>query len=327
MSLAPPSLLCPADASPLELREGGHACPACGRVYPLEHGVVRFLDSADPFYEGRYVHTIGYLPRADHAPWCWPLWLIKSGYVWAIRSFVPPGATLLEIGCASGVAYLARRYRVVGLDLSLASLAQVADLYSSCLQADITTRIPLPDASVDAIASSFVWEHIPPEQKPHALAELRRVLRPGGRIVFLYDVECDSPLYRRMRRADLRLYREILIDREGHLGWQSPAENARLFRENGFRLISEQGKEKLLIGPAMYDKVQHWGGGLARLARVGLRFRTGVPFHLYNAAMRIFDETAGRALPHSWSRIVIAAWEKQDDLPTSRPPPGNPARP
>jgi SAM-dependent methyltransferase len=187
----------------------------------------------------------------------------------------------------------------------------VADLYAACLQADICVRIPLPDTSVDAIASSFVWEHIVPEQKPRALEEFRRVLRPGGRLVFLYDVECDSPIYRRMRRADPALYREILIDREGHLGWESPEENARLFRENGFRLLSEQGKEKLLLGPAMYDKVQHWGGGLARLSRVGLRFRSGPLFHLYNVLNRGFDETVGRWLPHSWSRVVVAAWEKR----------------
>lgn len=312
MSLPLPSVLCPADAAPLESREGGRACPTCGRLYAVESGVVRFLDHEDPFYEGRYQYTLRYTPRRDAAPWSWPLWLIKSGYVWAIRQNVPAGAILLEVGCASGVAYLARRYRVIGLDLSLGSLAHVADLYAACLQADVTVRIPLPDASVDAIASSFVWEHIPPDLKPRALAEFHRVLRPGGRLVFLYDVECDNPIYRCMRRADPNLYREILIDREGHLGWQLPEENARLFRANGFHLLSERGKEKLLIGPAMYDKVQHWGGGLARLSRVGLRFRSGRSFHLYNAANRAIDETVGRWLPHSWSRVVVAVCERRD---------------
>jgi SAM-dependent methyltransferase len=276
----------------------------------VERGVARFLEHVDPFYEGRYQYTVRYVPRRDTAPWSWPLWLINSGYVWAIRRHVPAGAVLLEVGCASGVAYLARRYRVIGLDLSLSSLARVAELYAACLQADITVRIPLPDASVDAVASSFVWEHVSPALKPRALGELHRVLRPGGKLVFLYDVECDNPIYRRMRRADPRLYREILIDREGHLGWQSPEENARLFRENGFRRLSERGKEKLLIGPSMYDKVQHWGGGLARLSRVGLRFRGSRFFHLYNAATRVLDETLGRGLPHSWSRVVVAVWEK-----------------
>ena len=99
------------------------------------------------------------------------------------------------------------RYQTIGLDLSAASLARVANLYAACLQVDLTQGIPLPDASIDAVISSFVWEHILPEHKPAVLAELRRVLRPGGKLVFLYDVDGRHPLYRRMRAVDPRCSR------------------------------------------------------------------------------------------------------------------------
>jgi SAM-dependent methyltransferase len=306
-----PPLVCPSDHAVLAEEATGYACPSCGRRYRLEAGVVRFLERDDAFYEGRYLNTIQWLPRRDEALWSWPLWLILSGYVWAIRRHVPAGSILLELGCGSGIRYLSHRYRTIGLDLSAGSLARVADLYAACLQVDLIRGIPLPDASIDAAVSSFVWEHIRPQDKPPVLAELRRVLRPGGKLVFLYDVDGRHPLYRRMQAADPELFQRVLIDREGHSGWQSAADNAAAFEAAGLRLLEHRGKEKLLIGPAMYDKVQQWPGAFRRWARVGLRFRFGWRFQVYNAATRFLDETVGRALPESWARVMVTVCERR----------------
>ncbi len=307
-----PELVCPRDREPLQAGlASGFRCPACSSEFPVEDGVVRFLERADAFYEGRYLNTIRFVPRDERLRHAWPLWQINSGYLWAARAHLRPGAPVVEVGCASGVAYFAQRFRMVGVDLSAASLARVAPLYGTCLQADITQGIPLPSGSVAGVLSSYVWEHIPPEHKPAALAELRRILEPGGKLVFLYDVESENPIYRAMKRRDRALYREVLIDREGHLGWQDPQENRTLFEEAGFRVLEHRGKEKLLISPAMYDKVQHFGGWLAPLARLGLRLRRTALFYGYNAALRAFDESLGRWLPESWSRVVLSVCEKR----------------
>jgi SAM-dependent methyltransferase len=305
-------LACPFDHAELALAADGssYGCRACGRGYPVEAGVVRFLDHRDPFYEGRFVGGIPWIPRRDHAPWSWPLWLMACGYVWAVRRHVPAGSRVLEIGCGGGFRYLAHRFRTIGLDVSVGSLARLVPAYTACVQADLTNGIPLPSASIDAAVSSFVWEHILPHQKPGVLAELRRVLRPGGKLVFLYDVDGRHPLYRRMQAADPALFQEILIDREGHSGWQTAAQNTAAFEAAGFRVLEHRGKEKLLIGPAMYDKVHNWSGGFRRLARVGLQFRYGWRFHLYNAASRVFDESVGRLLPQSWSRVMVTVCER-----------------
>ncbi len=113
-------LICPADHAVLARPDGeeSYRCSRCDRHYPLEAGVVRFLARDDPFYEGRNFNTIKWVPRADRGPWSWPLWLMPSGYVWAVRRHVPAGSTLLEIGCASGIRYFSQRYRTIGLDLS-----------------------------------------------------------------------------------------------------------------------------------------------------------------------------------------------------------------
>jgi SAM-dependent methyltransferase len=309
-----PRLICPSDRAELKPTYDGtsYDCGACERRYPVESGVVRFLPRDDVFYEDRYLgdDTVRWVPRRDRWPWSLPLWLMAAGYYWTVRRHAPAGSTLIEIGCGNGSRYFAQRYRAIGLDLSRRTLARVADLYATCLQADFTRGIPLPDASVDAVVSKFVWEHILPEDKPGVLAELRRVLRPGGKLVFLYDVDGRHPLYRRLQAADPARFREVVIEREGHQGWQNAADNAAAFEAAGLRVVEHRGKEKLLIDPAMYDKFQAWPGPLGTWSQRGLRFRFGRRFHLYNAATRALDESVGRWLPASWARVMVTVCER-----------------
>ncbi|NLU17278.1 malonyl-ACP O-methyltransferase BioC [Serratia liquefaciens] len=96
------------------------------------------------------------------------------------------GEKLLDAGCGTG--YFSRRWRELGkqvtaLDLAPGMLAfarqqQAADDY---LLGDIE-NVPLPDAVVDISFSSLVVQWC--SDLPRALAELYRVTRPGGVILF-----------------------------------------------------------------------------------------------------------------------------------------------
>jgi hypothetical protein len=44
---------------------GGFHCPSCNRDYPVDRGVVRFLDAADDFLRRPVQHEIRFLPRGD----------------------------------------------------------------------------------------------------------------------------------------------------------------------------------------------------------------------------------------------------------------------
>jgi SAM-dependent methyltransferase len=101
------------------------------------------------------------------------------------------GKDVLELGC--GTAYLsawlaARGARPIGLDLSAAQLNSAATCQSESgvsfplLEAD-GERLPLRDGCVDLVVSEYgasVW--CDPRRW---VAEAARVLRPGGRLVFL----------------------------------------------------------------------------------------------------------------------------------------------
>lgn len=69
----------------------------------------------------------------------------------------------------------------------------------------IADRLPAPDASVDAAVASLVLCSVPDQAR--ALAELHRVLRPGGRLCFYEHVAAHHPVARGLQRlADATLW-------------------------------------------------------------------------------------------------------------------------
>lgn len=109
------------------------------------------------------------------------------------RLGVRPGEVLLDLGCGGGRhAYQAVRLgaRVVALDAgedevlqvrstigAMAEAGEIASHEVGAVQGDART-LPFPDASFDRVIASEVLEHIPADTE--AMAELARVLRPGG---------------------------------------------------------------------------------------------------------------------------------------------------
>jgi len=103
---------------------------------------------------------------------------------------LPSGGTAVDVGCGTGtfaLALAARRAdaRVVGIDgdaeiLSLARAKSGAGAVE--WQEGLAQKLPLPNASVDVVTISLVLHHLLPEDKRAALAEVRRVLKPSGRL-------------------------------------------------------------------------------------------------------------------------------------------------
>jgi arsenite methyltransferase len=119
------------------------------------------------------------------------------------------GETVLDIGCGAGMDLLLAARRVgasghaIGIDMTEAmrnralGCAAAAGLTNVEVHRADATLLPLTDASVDVVISNGVLNLIPEKEK--AFAEIRRVLRPGGRLQ-LADIVLDAELSEDVRR-------------------------------------------------------------------------------------------------------------------------------
>jgi demethylmenaquinone methyltransferase / 2-methoxy-6-polyprenyl-1,4-benzoquinol methylase len=114
----------------------------------------------------------------------------------AVAAVVAPGKRVLDACCGTGdlaIAAQARGADVVGLDFSEAMLARARRKGSGVewVQGDVLA-LPFEDGSFDAATVGFGVRNV--EDLSGALRELRRVLRPGGRLAILEITQPRGPL-------------------------------------------------------------------------------------------------------------------------------------
>ena len=176
----------------------------------------------------------------------WGMWDVPESEVGVLGDVA--GLDVVELGCGTAYfsAWLARRgARLVGVDVTPAQLGTARRLQSEKgLEFDLieasAEHVPLPDASFDLVLSEygasiwcdpFLW-----------IPEAARLLRPGGRLVFLRNstlaILCspdgDEPVGVALARPQFGMHRlEWGLDEgvEFHLGH---GDWIQLFRETGF---------------------------------------------------------------------------------------------
>jgi SAM-dependent methyltransferase len=144
-------------------------------------------------------------------------------------------ARAIDLGCGGGHVsfHVAPHIReVVAYDLSPDMLEAVAKEAAGRGLANIVTergvaeRLPFPDASFDFVLSRYSAHHW--RDFPAALREARRVMKPGGRAVFMDAVAPDSPMVDTYMQAI-----ELLRD-PSHVRDYSVAEWRGVARQAGF---------------------------------------------------------------------------------------------
>ncbi|MBU6336203.1 MAG: methyltransferase domain-containing protein [Acidobacteria bacterium] len=124
------------------------------------------------------------------------------------RALAPARGEVLEVGAGTGLNLSAYpREGITRLVCTEPSHAMARQIEAKASQAPVppevveapAARLPFPDASFDTVTGTLVFCEVPDQAA--ALAEIARVLRPGGSFCFLEHVRSDEPgLARRQDR-------------------------------------------------------------------------------------------------------------------------------
>jgi ubiquinone/menaquinone biosynthesis C-methylase UbiE len=109
-----------------------------------------------------------------------------------------PGEAVLDVGCGTGTLAIDAAHRVgsagrvAGIDPGAEQIARASKkaarhnqkLYAPIeFQVGVIEQLPFPDQTFDVVLSSLMMHHLPASLKRQGLAEIARVLKPGGRLV------------------------------------------------------------------------------------------------------------------------------------------------
>jgi 2-polyprenyl-3-methyl-5-hydroxy-6-metoxy-1,4-benzoquinol methylase len=129
-----------------------------------------------------------------------------------------PGETVLDVGCGTGTLALEASSRVgitgrvYGIDPSRQMIAYARSKaarpsLSVDFQLGVVEHLAFPDRSFDVVLCTWMIHHLPTDDKRQGLAEMARVLKPGGRLLLVDSHLDDLPLkegeFSRMETGDI----------------------------------------------------------------------------------------------------------------------------
>jgi demethylmenaquinone methyltransferase/2-methoxy-6-polyprenyl-1,4-benzoquinol methylase len=165
------------------------------------------------------------------------------------RLELAPGQRVLNVGVGTGQEHRNINGAVTpggvafGLDLSGVMLNLTQDRTGTPLTETDARRLPYATASFDRLFSTYVLDLIPARDLPGLLAEFRRVLKPGGRLVLVSLTEgVDLP-----SRAVVGLWKLAYAVSPVACGGCRPVQLTKLVRNAGFSRVERQVIVQLAI--------------------------------------------------------------------------------
>lgn len=161
----------------------------------------------------------------------YPTYLAKLAFVRAWLNGLPPQQRVLDAGCGEGVLVdeYAGRLAIEGIDASYSS---------DRVRRGSLTELPYEDAGFDKALCLDVLEHLTFDEQPKAIAELHRVLKPGG--LLLVSVPNLAHLQSRVQFA-LRGRLIRTASEHKHPGDRPVGDYIAMARRAGFMLVGRKG--------------------------------------------------------------------------------------
>ena len=132
----------------------------------------------------------------------------------------------VAVGTGRNLPFYPQGVRLTGLDVSRSMLA-IARRRAAALGREVDFRqgdaqaLPFPDAAFDTVVCTFSLCSIPDDRR--AIAEMKRVLRPGGRLLLIDHVPSTARLWRDVQR----LLEQVTLRLEGQHMLRRPLEHVR----------------------------------------------------------------------------------------------------
>jgi ubiquinone/menaquinone biosynthesis C-methylase UbiE len=169
------------------------------------------------------------------------------------QAALKPYQRVLDVGCGTGtLAVLIKRLypsvEVVALDPDPSALARAqrkAERAAVSIRFDrgFADALGYADASFDRVFSSMMFHHLENEDKEAALREIRRVLKPGGRLDLLDFAGAGSHGHGALGRL-IHAHRRLKDNSSGRI--------LALMTAAGFVAPQELGEQRMLLGRVAY---------------------------------------------------------------------------
>ncbi len=166
------------------------------------------------------------------------------------QALLQPGETLLDVGCGTGGVTIPAKMRVgirgsaAGIDPDPQMIARARRKAKRAgieidFRVGVIESLPFPDETFDVATSSLMMHHLPEQLQVEGLAEIRRVLKPEGRILIADMTRPSNSFVKRFF---------TLLVHHGH-GIQFGNEDLpKLMREAGFEKVEQLDAHFLTIG-------------------------------------------------------------------------------
>ena len=160
---------------------------------------------------------------------------------------LPEGARVVELGCGGGTVEtraLASRFRLTGVDLSEAQVVRARERVpaAECIHADLTT-VEFAAQTVDAVASFYVFNHVPRELLAPLFERIHSWLRPGGLLLATLGA------------SDVPGWTGDFLGAPSYFSGYPPETNRRLLPAAGLTLLRD---ELVTIREPEGDATFHW---------------------------------------------------------------------